>query len=89
LQQASATIVNRLGLHARAASKLVKLARRFDSQLEVGFGSVRADAKNIMSVMLLAAPMGSILTLTVSGHDEVDALAAISALIADRFGEPE
>jgi len=89
LQQASVTIVNRLGLHARAASKLVNLAKRFDSRIEVAFGAAKADAKNIMSIMLLAAPVGSVLELTVSGRDEADALAAIRALFADRFGEPE
>ena len=89
MQQATLTIVNRLGLHARAASKLVNLVRRFRSDVELVYGTTRADAKNIMSVMLLAAPVGSTLEITASGADEIDALTAVQALFADRFGEPE
>ena len=89
MQQATVTIVNRLGLHARAASRLVNLARGFQSDVTLVYGTTRADAKNIMSVMLLAAPLGSTLEVSASGTDETRALAAIEALFADRFGEAE
>jgi phosphocarrier protein len=89
LQQATLTIVNRLGLHARAASKLVNLAKRFESDIRLVHGSASADGKSIMSVMLLAAPVGSQIDLTVTGTDEAEAFAAVRDLINDRFGESE
>lgn len=89
MQQATLTIVNRLGLHARAASKLVNLAKRFQSDIRLVHGSASADGKSIMSVMLLAAPVGSQIDLTVTGGDEAEAFAAIRDLINDRFGESE
>jgi phosphocarrier protein len=89
LQQATLTIINRLGLHARAASKLVNLAKRFQSDIQLTHGSASADGKSIMSVMLLAAPVGSQIDLTVTGADEIEAFAAIRDLINDRFGEAE
>jgi phosphocarrier protein len=89
LQQATLSIVNRLGLHARAASKLVNLAKRFHSEIRLEHGSAKADAKSIMSVMLLAAPFGSEVTITVTGSDEAEAFEAVRTLICDRFGEPE
>lgn len=89
MQQATLTIVNRLGLHARAASKLVNLAKRFQSDIRLVHGSASADGKSIMSVMLLAAPVGSQIDLTVTGTDETEAFAAIRDLINDRFGESE
>jgi len=89
LQQATLSIVNRLGLHARAASKLVNLAKRFRSEIQLEHGPAKADAKSIMSVMLLAAPFGSEVTVTVTGPDEAEAFEAVRALISDRFGEPE
>lgn len=89
MQQATLTIINRLGLHARAASKLVNLAKRFQSDIQLTHGSASADAKSIMSVMLLAAPVGSQIGLAVTGTDEIEAFAAIRDLINDRFGEAE
>lgn len=89
MQQATLTIVNRLGLHARAASKLVNLAKRFQSDVRLARGSATADGKSIMNVMLLAAPLGSAVELTVTGADEAEAFAAIRDLINDRFGESE
>lgn len=91
--EATLTIVNKLGLHARAAGKLVNLTKTFSSQVTL----CRADAadpetvdgKSIMAVMLLAAPIGSELTVGVAGEDEETALSAIAELIADRFGEAE
>ena len=89
MQQATLTIVNRLGLHARAASKLVNLAKRFQSDIQLVHGAAKADAKSIMSVMLLAAPFGSEVTVNVTGSDETQALEAVRELINDRFGESE
>ena len=86
---ATLDIVNRLGLHARAASRLVSTARGFESDIRLAQGSNEADAKSIMSVLLLAAPQGAALQVTVAGPDAEDAMAALRALIADRFGEPD
>ena len=86
---ATLDIVNRLGLHARAASRLVSTARGFESDIRLAHGSNAADAKSIMSVLLLAAPQGAALQVTVAGPDAEDAMAALRALIADRFGEPD
>ena len=67
-------IVNKLGLHARASAKLVSTAARFASRVEITFGSHTADAKSIMSVMMLAASVGSIVTLRTDGEDEQEAM---------------
>ncbi len=82
-------LVNRLGLHARAASKLVQTASRFDSELWLSHAGRRVNAKSIMGVLLLAVPCGSRLKLEAEGPDEQAAVAAISELVADRFGESE
>jgi len=83
------TLTNRLGLHARAASKLVQTASRFDSRVWMSHSEKRVNAKSIMGVLLLAAPCGSELVLETEGEDETAAAEAIQALIADRFGEGE
>lgn len=80
-------VPNPLGLHARAAAKLVNLAGRFDSQIEVSKGEQVADAKSIMGVLLLCGGQGSSITFRVSGPDAGAALAALCALVADGFGE--
>ncbi len=82
-------LINRLGLHARAASKLVQLASGFDSQIWLSHRGKRVNAKSIMGVLLLAAPCGSRLTLEVDGSDEDDAAKAITQLVGGRFGEDE
>ncbi len=82
-------LVNKLGLHARAASKLVQVANQFECEIWIVNGHRRASAKSIMGVLMLAAPMGTELILEASGDDEVQALEALSELIAERFGEPE
>ena len=87
MPHACLTIVNPLGLHARAASKFVNLAKSFESDIRLGRDGSDADGKSIMSVMLLAAPVGSDVELTVSGPDEGDAFDALVALINDGFGE--
>ena len=83
-------IVNKLGLHARAASKLVKTTKSFASSILLGRpeGDL-VDAKSIMAVMMLEAVCGATLRLSCDGADEGDAFAAIVELIADRFGETE
>ncbi len=86
---ATLEIVNRLGLHARAASRLVSTARVFKSNIRLTHGDSEADAKSIMSVLLLAAPQGAALQVTIEGPDAEDALEALRALIDSRFGEPE
>ena len=83
------TIINRLGLHARAAAKLVDCAARFSSRIDLLKQDHRVDAKSIMSVMMLAAGQGTELTLRISGEDEQAALEALVGLINDRFGEPD
>ncbi len=82
-------IVNALGLHARAAAKLVNLAKTFTCSIELCVEEKSVDAKSIMKVIMLAAGQGTILTLRTSGDEEEDAFEAISALIADRFGEEQ
>ncbi|MEZ5558765.1 MAG: HPr family phosphocarrier protein [Pseudomonadales bacterium] len=87
MQQTTLTIVNPLGLHARAASKLVALAKTFESEIVLEKDGQRADGKSIMKVMLLAAPVGSEVALQVAGTDEDAAFDAVRALIDDGFGE--
>jgi len=82
-------LINRLGLHARAASKLVQAASAYRSQLWLEHKGRRVNAKSIMGVLLLAAPCGSDLTLEASGPDETEAANAIARLVAERFGEDE
>jgi len=83
------TIINRLGLHARACAKLVKAAAHYESRVELLQGEESADAKSIMSLMMLAAPQGSQLTLKAEGADAQAATAEIMQLINERFGEEE
>jgi phosphocarrier protein len=82
-------IVNKLGLHARAAAKFVTLASRFKSDIDVARNGRQVNGKSIMGVMMLAAGKGSQITLMVSGEDEAEAVSQLEALIADRFGEQE
>jgi phosphotransferase system HPr (HPr) family protein len=84
-------IVNRLGLHARAAARLVRTASAYRSsvRLERADGSAVADAKSILSVLLLAAARGTELRLTVEGADELEATNAVCALVESGFGEEQ
>ena len=84
-------VVNRLGLHARAASQVVRLANRFQStiRLEREDGSAAADAKSILSVLMLAAARGTELLATAEGVDEKEALDSLCELFARGFGEVE
>lgn len=81
------TVPNKAGLHARAAAKLVATASRFKSTVQLGTTDRMVDAKSILSLMLLAAPIGSVLNLVLDGADEQAALEAIRLLIDQRFGE--
>ncbi|MFA7553762.1 MAG: HPr family phosphocarrier protein [Spongiibacteraceae bacterium] len=83
------TIINKLGLHARAASKFVSTAAAFDSTIRIGRNAELVDGKSIMSVMMLAACKGTELDLEVNGNDEQQALDAMTALINNRFDEGE
>jgi phosphocarrier protein HPr len=82
-------IVNKLGLHARASTKLTQVAGQFDSQVWIERGSRRVNAKSIMGVMMLAASKGSKVTLEANGNDENDAMSQLLALINNKFGEGE
>jgi phosphocarrier protein len=84
-----APIVNKLGLHARAAAKLTHVASGFQSEIWVSRAGRRVNAKSIMGVMMLAAGKGSTVIIEAEGSDAQAALAALSKLIADRFGEGE
>ncbi len=80
-------IVNKLGLHARAAAKFVTTAASFESEIMVRRGDREVNGKSIMGVMMLAASQGSVIELEITGDDAQQALAALEALIRDRFGE--
>jgi phosphocarrier protein HPr len=82
-------IINKLGLHARASSKLTQTASQFSSDIWIEKSGRKVNAKSIMGVMMLAAGMGSTIGLEANGADEVEAMAALQALINDYFGEGE
>ena len=83
------TISNKLGLHARASAKLTKLAGSFPCEVWTAQGERRVNAKSIMGVMMLAAGLGSTVTLETDGAREQEAMDALLALMADKFGEGE
>jgi len=83
------SIINKLGLHARAAAKFVTLASGFESEIELLRNGKAVNGKSIMGVMMLAASQGTDLILRANGQDEDEALEKISELVADRFGEDE
>ena len=82
-------IVNRLGLHARAAAKFVNCASGFESAVQVERAGRRVNGKSIMGVMMLAAAYGTRIRVEVDGDDEAEALAALEALVASRFEEDQ
>ena len=82
-------VVNKLGLHARAAAKLVELASRFGSGISLRREGREADAKSIMRVMMLAASKGTNIEVVARGDDAAEAVDAIERLVAGRFEEPE
>lgn len=82
-------IINKLGLHARAAAKLVHTASRYSSDIKLRKGGEEVDAKSILGILLLAAGKGSTVTITASGSDESEALDSIEQLFLNRFDEVE
>jgi len=83
----SVTVVNQLGVHARAAAKFVHLAGRFESRVRVASDRREMDGKSIMGILLLAAARGSTITITAEGADEQQAVRELVALVASGFGE--
>jgi len=89
MQQQEAEIINKLGLHARASAKLTRAAGNYASSVWLSRNGRRVNAKSIMGVMMLAAAKGSKITIETDGPDESEAMKALLALIAERFGEGE
>lgn len=87
--KATTSINNKLGLHARASAKLTKLAGSFPCEVWLAKGERRVNAKSIMGVMMLAAGLGSTVVIDTEGPQEQEAMDALLALIADKFGEAE
>ena len=83
------TVINKLGLHARASAKLTKLAGSFPCEVWISRGERRVNAKSIMGVMMLAAGLGATVELETNGVDEQVAMDALLAMMADKFGEGE
>jgi phosphocarrier protein HPr len=81
------TVVNQLGMHARAAARFVHLAARFEAQVRVSRQGREMDGKSIMGILLLAAARGATITITTDGPDEGEALEALAALVGSGFGE--
>jgi phosphocarrier protein len=89
VNEKSVQIVNRLGLHARAAAKFVHLANSFKSRISVSKNGVRVDGKSMLGLLTLAAARGARLVLVAEGEDEEQAIRELSRLVADRFGEDD
>jgi len=83
------TVINKLGLHARASAKLTKLAGSFPCEVWISKGERRVNAKSILGVMMLAAGIGTDVELETDGAQEQEAMDALLALMADKFGEGE
>ena len=89
MQRRDIAVINKLGLHARAAAKLVRLAGRFESRISLLHSGQEADAKSIMGLMMLAATQGTQLEIVAEGGDEAEAMTAVVNLFNERFGEDE
>jgi phosphocarrier protein len=89
MQKVTVSIINKLGLHARASAKLTKLAGSYPCEVWISKGERRMNAKSIMGVMMLAAGVGSTVDLETEGDQEEAAMTALVALINDKFGEGE
>ena len=83
----SVTVVNQLGMHARAAAKFVHLATRYQARVRVARDAREMDGKSIMGILLLAAARGSTITISADGEDADDAVSALVALVQSGFGE--
>jgi len=86
---AQVKVINKLGLHARAATKLVNCASAFDAEVNIARGARKVNAKSIMGVLTLAAAIGTELTIETDGSDEDVAMEAVTGLFQDYFGEGE
>ena len=87
MQLKNLLIINKLGLHARAAAKFVATASRFGSKIEITREDKSVNGKSIMGVMMLAASKGTTIAVSAEGDDEIQAIAAIEELVNNRFGE--
>jgi len=87
MQTEEFTIINKLGLHARASALFVKTASQFSSEVKVRRDEIEVNGKSIMGIMMLAAAKGTIIQVTVDGEDEERAMAILGELIRDGFGE--
>ena len=87
MQNQNFTIINRLGLHARAAAQFVQTANKFNSEVALVKDDIEVNGKSIMGILLLAAPQGTDISVTVDGTDEEQAMKVIAELIEDGFGE--
>ena len=89
MERKRVTIINKLGLHARAAAKFVKLASSFESDVRLARGDHVVNGKSIMGVMMLAAAKGTELDVMAKGRDAAEAVTKLEQLVLERFGEPE
>lgn len=89
MQQRPVTIINKLGLHARAAAKFVTIASSFSCEIDLAKDGQKVNGKSIMGVMMLAASRGTELIIIVNGSDETEAADSLENLVAERFGEQE
>lgn len=89
MQEKKILIINKLGLHARAASKLVSLTTRYSSQVEIIHNEKKINGKSIMGLLMLAASKGTELTIVTRGEDEIDLINSIEELINNKFDENE
>ncbi|MBF0093457.1 MAG: HPr family phosphocarrier protein [Alphaproteobacteria bacterium] len=87
IARGSATIANRLGLHARAAAKFVKLAANYRAEIVVSHKGQEADGRSIMGLMMLAAGIGCVINLRATGQESWEAVAALTRLVNEKFGE--
>ena len=89
MQRQEIEIINKLGLHARAAAKLVTLAQTYCADIRIARNGQQVNGKSIMGVMMLAAAKGSLIEVTTDGEDETEAMQALKQLINNRFDEDE
>lgn len=89
MQSKVVTIINKLGLHARAAARFVQLASSFESEVNISVNGKKVSGKSIMGIMMLAASKGTRVELITAGSDEEQAISSLESLILDRFGEAE
>ena len=87
MREVELTIKNKLGLHARAASLFVKTAEKFKCGVEMEKDGIRVNAKSIMGILMLAAPLGSIVKISTNGESEEECISALTELVEKKFGE--